>query len=98
MHNLLQDALNEIEILKTLNHKNIISLFDIYKNEEGNKLYLFMEYAECGSIMQYNDKTGIFKINETFNKEWYSEEEIKKLVKGMAEGLAYCKYFYKKST
>ena len=94
MHNLLQDALNEIEILKQLEHKNVSKLLKILINESGNKLYLVMEYCEKGSIMVYNDRTGIFKINENFNNENYTEEELRKMCKGIAEGLAYCIFIF----
>ena len=45
---------NKVEILKGLNHPNIINYYNSYK--ENGKLYIIMEYAECGDIKQYIKK------------------------------------------
>jgi serine/threonine protein kinase len=102
---MLEDALNEINILKILNtdtlHKNVIKLHEIinYENESESisKIYLVLEYCKRGSIMNYNDRTGVFTINNYYkcidpNKEFYSEDEIKNFVRDMAEGLEFSKY------
>jgi len=102
---MLEDALNEINVLKLLNtdtvHKNVIKLHEIinYENEleSISKIYLVLEYCKRGSIMNYNDRTGVFTINNNYkcndtNKEFYSEEEIAKFVREMAEGLEFSKY------
>lgn len=47
-------ALNEVKILSTLKHKNIIR----YKNafEEGSNFYIVMEYAEGGKVENNDQK------------------------------------------
>jgi len=47
----LRDALNEIEIMKTLRHKNIITLHEVIDDPGEDKMFLFMDYAEGGSVM-----------------------------------------------
>lgn len=37
---LLQDALREIDILKSIKHKNIVNLIEILENEDTEKIYL----------------------------------------------------------
>ena len=50
-----------------------------------------MEYASKGSIIEFNDKTGKFKINNNLtNKEIYSEEIIRGFIDDIAGGLEYC--------
>lgn len=92
---MFQDALKEINILKTISHPNIIKLHEIITDSESGKIYLIMEYAQEGSIMQYNDKTCLFKINQSYvvnkNKDLdYSEEEIRSFIKDIGAGLEYC--------
>lgn len=62
--NLLKDALKEIAILKKLNHPNIIKLYEILHNYQKQKIYLIMEYADYGDIMNYNEDTETFSINK----------------------------------
>ena len=101
--NLLQDALKEIDILKKINHKNIVNLKEILENTETEKIYLstcffniiVMQYAKKGSIMNYNEKTKEFTINKYFlkqNKTDYTEEELQLFIKDIAMGLSYCIY------
>lgn len=40
----------EILLLKRLDHKNVIKLFDVLYNEEKQKMYMVMEY--CVSVLQ----------------------------------------------
>lgn len=37
---LLQDALREIDILKSIKHKNIVNLIEILENIDTEKIYL----------------------------------------------------------
>ena len=62
--NLLKDALKEIAILKKLDHPNIIKLYEILHNYQKEKIYLIMEYAEYGDIVDYDEDSGIFTINK----------------------------------
>lgn len=91
---MLEDALNEIKVLKVLNksggHKNVVKLHEIIYDEDRDKIYLILEHCERGSLMDYNERTGIFKINKFYSsgeKNNYTEQELRKFVNGMAGGL-----------
>jgi serine/threonine protein kinase len=90
---MLDDAINEIKILKILNnnggHKNVIKLYEIINDT--NKIYLILEYCSGGSIVEYNDRAGIFSINKLF-KESYDESILRNFIKDMAEGLEFSKF------
>jgi len=102
--NLLKDALKEIAILKKLNHPNIIKLYEILHNYAKEKIYLIMEYAEYGDIVDYNEENGIFNINKhisdiydkkdkekkSFNgKKYYEEDDIQMFGKQILLGIDY---------
>jgi len=46
----LRDALNEIELMKTLRHNNIITLFEVIDDPGEDKMFMFIEYAEGGCV------------------------------------------------
>ena len=47
-----ENALNEVRILASLRHKNIIGYKDAIFDEENNILCIIMEYAESGDIQK----------------------------------------------
>ena len=66
-----ENALNEIRILASLSHKNIIGYKDAFFDENSKTLNIVMEYADNGDMSQkikYNLKHGlIFKENVIWN-------------------------------
>jgi serine/threonine protein kinase len=70
---MLEDALQEIAILKKCHHRNIIKLYEILHDEEKEKLYLILEYCPKGTLMIYDEDNDKFEINKNFyiNKDFY---------------------------
>lgn len=66
----------EIEALRSLNHPNIITLYDVYITNE--KIYIVMELLEGGELFDYVVKKG------TLN-----EEEAAKIVRMVTSALVY---------
>ena len=66
-----QNSLNEIRILASLSHKNIIGYKDAFFDENSKTLNIVMEYADNGDMSQkikYNLKHGlIFRENIIWN-------------------------------
>ena len=73
--NLLKDALKEIAILKKLDHPNIIKLYEILHNHQKQKIYLILEYAEYGDIINYDEEKEIFNINSHV-EEMYNQRDL----------------------
>jgi len=59
----LDEVYSEIEILKLIDHPNIIKLQEIIDDPAADKLYLIMPLAEYGEIMTWNTEENCFKIN-----------------------------------
>ena len=96
INSLLENTMREITVLKKVNHKNILKLYEIIYNNEKNKVYLILEYMENGQLLYYNEEEEIFNINKNFIKEnktieqsFYSETEIKNIIREISLGLNY---------
>ena len=46
----------EIAILKKLNHKNVLKLYEVIDDQKTNELLLVLEYASSGPIFTRYDK------------------------------------------
>ena len=93
---LLENVMKEIAILKKINHKNIIKLYEIIYNNDKNKVYLILEYIEKGNLIYYNEEEEIFYINNNYKKDkknteesFYSELEIKNFIRDISLGINY---------
>ena len=69
-------SLNEIRILASLSHKNIIGYKDAFFDENSKTLNIVMEYADNGDMSQkikYNLKHGLFfRENIKYNLELFN--------------------------
>lgn len=69
-----QSILNEIEIMRRMDHKNIIKLFEVHETE--HSLYLVLEALKGGELVK--------KIKE---KVYYSKDDISKIMCHLLEAL-----------
>lgn len=66
----------EIQTLRTLQHPNIIRLFDVYITKE--KIYIIMELMEGGELFDYVVQKGTL-----------TEEEASRIVRKVTSALVY---------
>lgn len=78
-----QAALREVEILKTINHPNVIKYYFSYI--EDNILSIFMEYAEAGDLYQLLLKHRHRKTNITEKELWRIFIELSQAVNYLHE-------------
>jgi serine/threonine protein kinase len=71
-------AFREMELLRRMDHPNIIKLYDIYYNEKKGDLYLFLEFCHKGSIKSFLGEGG-----------YVEEKHAKRLTKQLLSGLRY---------
>ncbi|EGR28086.1 protein kinase domain protein [Ichthyophthirius multifiliis] len=76
-----ESLINEIEILRSLNHPNILKLHEVF--ETNNSIYFILDLIEGGEL---SDKLE--------SKSKFTYDEIKEIVKGLLEGI---KYMHKKN-
>ncbi|MFH4980566.1 hypothetical protein AB6A40_007275 [Gnathostoma spinigerum] len=62
----------EIRILRRVHHRNVVALYDVFRNEQKEKLYMVMEYC-LGSVQQMLDgskekKFPIFQAHHFFTQ------------------------------
>lgn len=72
----INDVYQEIEILKTLDHPNIVKLIDFF--EDDKCIYIVMELMQGGSLLQ-----------EIENNQTYKESQIKDAIITMIDALEY---------
>lgn len=76
------EVYKEIEIMKRLNHPNVIKLHEIIYDDEEEKVYLIIDYCKYGDIIIWDSKKSVFI------RKW-SYREIAKYFKEIAAGLEY---------
>ena len=90
VNSLLENALSEIEILKQLNHVNIIKLHEIINDTDKGKIYLIIDHCSKGSLMSFNEDTQEFIVNKHISvSQYYSENQIKNFIYQIVLGLEY---------
>jgi len=89
---------NEIEVMKMLDHPNIVRLYETFSDTENHKLHLVMELCEGGDLLDFLIKT---EILENGTKSWsdpdsgstithaFTEFQISKLAAKMFSALQY---------
>ena len=71
--------INEIDIMRCLNHDNVIQLYEVYETEKS--IYLVLELIQGKSLQDVLKKP-------TF-REQYPEAKIISMIKGLLDALAY---------
>jgi len=77
----IDSIISEINLLKTLDHPNIVKLFEIF--EDKCYLYLVMEELKGGELF---DRI----LSRAQNKNYYTEKEVSRLFKQILSGINYC--------
>jgi NIMA (never in mitosis gene a)-related kinase len=75
-----ENALNEVRILASIDHPNIISYKEAFIDEESASLWIVMEYADAGDAFQ-------LMCNLRDGNKWFTEEEIWRIFIQTARGL-----------
>ncbi len=60
----IEELKNELETLITLNHPNIVRLFEIYESPDRDRLYIIMELCEGGDLLERLHHVGRFVESE----------------------------------
>jgi len=82
-----EEVLQEINIMKFLQHPNLITLNEIIDDCNSHYLYLVMEYMEAGPIMTFNQSTQLF-VSRLTNDVLY-ESMARRAFSELLSALAY---------
>lgn len=74
--------MREIDILKQLAHLNIIRLYEVIDDPNDDKLYLVLEYAAKGQIMDFDMREKKFRPNAD-GRAFYSEREVQSFARDL---------------
>lgn len=75
-----ENALNEVKILASVEHPNIISFKEAFMDEESESLWIVMEYADAGDAYQL-----MCSLRDA--NKWFTEEEIWRIFIQTVRGL-----------
>ncbi|POM64208.1 CAMKK protein kinase [Phytophthora palmivora] len=78
---------DEIEIMRSLYHRNIVLLFEVIEVDDSDKLYMVLEYMACGPCMVYRPDTKDFYSRVTGGT--LSEELARNYLSDILHGLEY---------
>lgn len=87
-HDSFHNILNEVLILGSLDHLNVVKLVEIIDDDRYPQLYIIMEYAEKGEVLSYNSGTNRFVYRDG-DMDYLPEEEIKRIMRQIVNGLNY---------
>lgn len=72
--NKLEEVMCEIEIMAQLNHSNVIKLHKIMKDDNNDELYMVMDYADEGQLLDWDHKKLLFYSKNV--PEWPIPEKV----------------------
>ncbi len=49
-----KEVMQEIDIMRQLEHKNVIKMVKVMKDERSDELYIVMNYAEKGQLLHWD--------------------------------------------
>lgn len=89
-HDNFQNILNEILILGSIDHINVVKLVEVIDDQRYPQLYIVLEYAEKGEVLQYDADKNRFVVRNSDIK-YLPETDIKRMMRQIVNGLNYCK-------
>ena len=88
----LEDVLKEVQVLRQVDHPNVVRLEEVIEQEE--KLFLVLEYAHFGQVMQWQEQEMRYSLP---SPDWFSEETLRLVFRDCLRGMAYRILFYRGS-
>lgn len=88
-----QNVLREIALMKKMDHPNIIRLHEVIFDEEKGKLYLVLEYAEKGQLIEWDEENEKFYFVNGREEKYMKEEDLLPIFQDCVLGLVYRNYF-----
>ncbi|EGR31463.1 hypothetical protein IMG5_109220 [Ichthyophthirius multifiliis] len=79
----------EIAIMKKLQHPNVIKLYEVIENQHNDKLYMVLEYAKGGQLIEWDDVDQKFYFCNPNQHEPFNEKFLRKIFRGCIKGLYY---------
>lgn len=76
----MDDLRREVEVMRALDHPNLVKLYEVIEDKEGGKLLMVMEYCEAGALVGPGTLTPERHLPEAMAQYYFRQ---------MASGLAY---------
>lgn len=86
----LQDVMKEIEIMKKLNHKNVVKMHEIINDPKKDRLFLILDFVSKGQLIDWDEEKRKFFFCHDHPDEFLSEVFLRKIFRDLVKGLNYC--------
>jgi len=80
-----ENVQREVEIMKKLSHKNVIRMHEIIDSPDSDKMYIVLDYAERGQIIEWDEENA--KFYHMHQNGYIDEEELKRMFRQMILGV-----------
>ena len=88
----LEDVKREIAIMKQIDHKNVVTLYEVIENPDKDKIYIVMQFCEGGQLIEWDEEESRFYITKPeLQGNPIPEDYLRKVFRDLIEGLYYRK-------
>jgi [calcium/calmodulin-dependent protein kinase] kinase len=84
-------VMQEIEIMKQLDHENIVKLHEVIEDPKKDLFFLIIDYAAQGQLIDWDDEKRKFFFRHKYPGKFFSEEYLRKFFRDIIKGLNHCK-------
>ena len=77
----------EVAVMKKISHPNIIKLYEVLDNPNQEKIYLILEYAHNGNIIEWSEESQHFCLKD--RKGQMEETEVRSIFRDIIKAVHY---------
>lgn len=81
-------VMKEVDVMKRLDHQNVVKLHEVIDDDEEDKLYLIMDYCSNKEVLRWDVKKEIFSPYLE-DQEFMPEDNIRNIMRHCISGLYY---------
>ncbi|KAL4432322.1 hypothetical protein ABPG74_011081 [Tetrahymena malaccensis] len=81
----IQTVQSEIAVMKKLEHENIVKLYEVIDDTENDKIYLVIDFAEKGQLIEYDERKQLFLLEKKHQDKGTIEGELEYFVQSQTE-------------
>ncbi|KAL4478926.1 hypothetical protein ABPG72_019363 [Tetrahymena utriculariae] len=81
----IQTVQSEIAVMKKLEHENIVKLYEVIDDTENDKIYLVIDFAEKGQLIEYDERKQLFLLEKKHQDKGTIEGELEYYIQSQTQ-------------